>query len=400
MFSHAQTGIVFYEGNFETALDRAKKEGKDIFLDSYAPWCKPCKKMDRIFASKKVGAIYNKNFINVKVNVDRVKGKEVAEQYGIVFLPTMLIIDQNGYVKTRIDGLMSEQQIIQVGESMADGGSLPIAESIPQEEIVETVADGAEIEEGDDDEKILFVLNDPSAKNNPEYLYYEALFRLEQMDGSHDSIAERYLGTQEDWSSEKNLQFIVDFMDDTDSKLFSYFTENPLAFQNLMGADKYRNTLDILIHNCLYRQIPRPTEEKVLFLYSLLYPRKAEKYTHQYLLQRYEEEERFLDYVRIGESYLESLIQADAEVLYKVGKYKGLEANQKVLKECVFRVEESIRLSEHPNFDQFLTLAKLSLRQGKERKAMEYATQAKTACLGDTAAQREVDQFIAQLDKS
>jgi thioredoxin-related protein len=51
---------------------RAKSERKYIFIDVYATWCGPCKKMDKeVYTNTKVGYEVNKQFIAIKVQMDK-----------------------------------------------------------------------------------------------------------------------------------------------------------------------------------------------------------------------------------------------------------------------------------------------------------------------------------------
>lgn len=46
-------GIVFFEGDYQAALAKAKQENKMLFVDFYADWCGPCKKMAKeVFYAK------------------------------------------------------------------------------------------------------------------------------------------------------------------------------------------------------------------------------------------------------------------------------------------------------------------------------------------------------------
>lgn len=38
-------GIEFFHGTYEEALQKARAEGKQIFVDVYTSWCGPCKMM-------------------------------------------------------------------------------------------------------------------------------------------------------------------------------------------------------------------------------------------------------------------------------------------------------------------------------------------------------------------
>ena len=77
--SSAQEGIVFSDGTWFQLLEKAKKEDKVIFMDAYTTWCGPCKKMAReTFTQKSVGEFYNTNFINVKMDMEKGEGIQLA----------------------------------------------------------------------------------------------------------------------------------------------------------------------------------------------------------------------------------------------------------------------------------------------------------------------------------
>jgi thioredoxin-related protein len=66
-------GIKWAEGlSWNQIKERAKEENKFIFVDAYATWCAPCKKMDKeVYPDKKVGDAMNPYFISVKIQMDR-----------------------------------------------------------------------------------------------------------------------------------------------------------------------------------------------------------------------------------------------------------------------------------------------------------------------------------------
>ena len=64
-------GISFIEGDWKKVLAKAKAEKKLIFVDAYATWCGPCKKLQKeVFPDAAVGSFFNKNFINAKSILD------------------------------------------------------------------------------------------------------------------------------------------------------------------------------------------------------------------------------------------------------------------------------------------------------------------------------------------
>lgn len=111
-------GIKFEEGySWSQIKEKAKKENKYIFIDTYTTWCGPCKQMDReIFTQKNVGDFFNKNFINIKVQIDSTnKDKEeikkwyadaklIQSTYKISLFPTFLFLNPDGNLVHEIRG--------------------------------------------------------------------------------------------------------------------------------------------------------------------------------------------------------------------------------------------------------------------------------------------------------
>ena len=108
-------GIEFFKGSWEEALEKAKQENKNIFVDFYATWCGPCKQLKKSFKDKEVGAYYNKNFINVSIDGETKEGKELMYRYQIQGYPTLIIVDYNGKVKTKSIGVLKPYILINFG---------------------------------------------------------------------------------------------------------------------------------------------------------------------------------------------------------------------------------------------------------------------------------------------
>ena len=68
-------GIEFFEGSWDEALNEAREDDKVIFVDAYAKWCGPCKKMAKdVFTQDRVGRFFNERFINIKMDMEEPEG--------------------------------------------------------------------------------------------------------------------------------------------------------------------------------------------------------------------------------------------------------------------------------------------------------------------------------------
>lgn len=98
-------GLLFENGTFAAALEKAKVENKIVFLDVYTTWCGPCKQMAaNLFPAREAGTLYNKHFVNYKIDAEKGEGVEVAARYNVAGYPTNLFIRPDGSVVYTVMG--------------------------------------------------------------------------------------------------------------------------------------------------------------------------------------------------------------------------------------------------------------------------------------------------------
>lgn len=132
LFSTAQ-GIKFEEGlSWEQVKQKAKQENKYIFVDAYATWCVPCKQMDKeVYVLEKVGDCFNKNFISVRVQMDKTTkdneivkqwykdAEQISKQFDVNALPAYLFFYSNGEIVHRAVGYKSADEFLELGKDAA-----------------------------------------------------------------------------------------------------------------------------------------------------------------------------------------------------------------------------------------------------------------------------------------
>lgn len=112
-------GIAFENITFSQALEKAKQEDKIIFIDAYTTWCGPCKMMKKtVFPVGALGKFYNKNFINLAIDMEKNEGPTLAQMFDVRAYPTLIFINQNGQVVLHEEGYKSAGRLIEMGEEV------------------------------------------------------------------------------------------------------------------------------------------------------------------------------------------------------------------------------------------------------------------------------------------
>ena len=96
--------------SFADGMARSKSENKKMFVHFYADWCSTCKIMGKkTFKDPGVIAALNKNYVPVKVNVD--KSKKIADIFKIKLLPDTWFITDNNEIIGHRPGYIAPEQL-------------------------------------------------------------------------------------------------------------------------------------------------------------------------------------------------------------------------------------------------------------------------------------------------
>ncbi len=392
--------IAFIDDNLDSALKIAAREGKNVFVDTYAPWCIPCKKMKKVFNDGEVGRYFNDHYISVRINMDNPIGSEIRLKYDVIFLPTFLILDSKGDVKYQVDRVLSKEELLDIGRMVKETNGYFASESTaivnnpigsnssstktpqpkhtipietkkiepkkvePAEVVPESTGESSE-------EKILYVLG-ASDDIPPEILKQESYFRMQLMDGSHRKTAKQYLATQEDWGTDENMKFIHDFLHITNSDEFKYYIINRHKFEKLLGKQKVQENVEILVYKTINQGFPRPTQEEAQALYSYVDPSTSRTKGYTYMLDRHFHDQNYRAYSELAEKYLKDIKPEDPEVTNKLCSVYAETSENVDINRCIKMMKRALELKpEDPSF--YDTMAFLYYKKNDRNEALNYA---------------------------
>jgi thiol-disulfide isomerase/thioredoxin len=367
--ANAQQGIEFFHGSFEEALTEAKTQGKLIFVDAYAEWCGPCKKMAAtVFKEEAVGNYYNGNFINMKIDMEKGEGPGLARKYQVRAYPSFFFIDENGEVIAQATGGRETEQFLQLGENALKkydkSGDYAI-----------------KYEAGDRSEDLL-----------RKYAYALMASKKE-----HLKIANEYLNMQTDLTSEQNLNAIFDFMTESDSRIFDLFIENKAALIKLKTEEKVMQRIESA---CLasvqkaaaykYQNLADEAKAKMKKNYAA----KAKEFSLKAdMIYGLGTTDAGL-YVKASKKYLKKYAKNNAEELYNVSKniLLSFQNNAKALK---LAEKWSKKAAENGGLSyQYLTYAKVLFQNDKKESSFRIAKRARELAIEEHKSTQSIDDFL------
>lgn len=214
--SYAQ-GIEFFHGTWAEALEKAKQEDKIIFVDAFAKWCGPCKRMAAtVFTDQSVGEFVNQNFIPMKIDMEEGEGLTFRDKFPVTAYPTLMFIDPN-----KEDLLQKQVGALQVEQFL---------------ELGKTVL--SKIDNSGD-----FALRYQNGNRDPDMIlgYIKALNKANK---PSLKIANDYLLKQTELSTPDNLRIIFEATTEADSRIFDLLIKYKGPIAALVTEDAVKRKIE------------------------------------------------------------------------------------------------------------------------------------------------------------
>jgi thiol-disulfide isomerase/thioredoxin len=250
-FNSTAQGIEFFKGNWDEALQQAKDQDKVIFVDGYAVWCGPCKRLSKsIFPLEAVGDYFNARFLNVKMDMEKGDGLKFRKKYPLSAFPTLYFIKPNGELIHAAKGAP------RTGEALINLAQKALSKYDASEDFMKKYEAGAR------DYDTMFNLVKSLNKSGKSSLKY----------------TNEYLRTQDKLDTEENLKFIYEGLTQLDSRVFDLFTQYKMDISKLYTKEEIQAKVDkaawMSVNHALEYEYPELLEETQL-KYAKLNPKGA-----------------------------------------------------------------------------------------------------------------------------
>ena len=93
--------------------DKVKEAGLPVFIDLWAEWCMPCKRVEPVI--KELADEYKDKMLFTKLNID--ENLQTADRYQIMSIPMFLILNNEMEVLEKFIGAVPKQKFIDKIES-------------------------------------------------------------------------------------------------------------------------------------------------------------------------------------------------------------------------------------------------------------------------------------------
>ena len=344
-------GIDFFDGSFEEALIQAQKEEKLIFVDAYATWCGPCKRMAReVFTDPSVGEYYNVHFISLKIDMEKPEGREFGRSFPVSAFPTLFYLNEKGELLKKEIGGRNVDAFLKLGERIA----------------------GSYDRSGE-----LAKLYDEGARDYELVLKY--IKALNNANKSSLKIANDFLRKNKDLPKDKLAEFLFESLSSSDSRIFDLFIENKNTIRKLFGEEAYDNK----IQEACWTTIQTAIDYESTMLLEEAKDKMKENLEDNYRSFAYNADYEFAkataDIPMLSNSALsiaKSIAKEDAERLHDICnelmRYKSVDPAIVQPSETIAKM--AVESFEKPEY--LMTYSKILMENNKRKKAIKEAEKA------------------------
>ena len=371
ILSASAQGIEFFHGTWPEAQAKAKSEKKLIFVDAFASWCGPCKRMaSTVFPDGKVGDFFNPNFVCLKIDMEKPENEEFAQKYPVSAYPTLMILDADGKLVQKQVGATTPDGLVSFGQ-----GALGKQDN------------SADYEKGYAD-----------GNRDPQFLldYVRALNRAGK---PSLKITNEYLNTQKDLNTPLNRQFILEGAVEADSRVFDLLLKNRTAIATQESGEAVTSRIQLACKNTLKKSINFKSEdllEEAKAKMKAGLPDRADAFASESDMSFYSATKDVKKYLKSAQAFQKSTVKNNAAKLHDlvIALLRAFPDDKKVLEQAEDWAKTAAENGGLPEY--YLTLAEIYKSQGDSAKARSAAEKALKAAEGNPNGMKERIEYFMQ----
>ncbi len=365
-------GIDFFHGTWDEAMEMAKQDGKVIFVDAYTTWCGPCKRMARnTFPDPKVGEFFNANFVNMKIDMEKPTGRKFQQKYPVQAFPTLYWIGPDGETVHRQKGAQDAVNFLKLGKHVVSK--------------VDFSKDFAEEYE--------------SGNREPQ-LIYDYVKALNKSNKSSAAIANEYIRSQDDLSTDFNLNFIFEAVTEADSRIFDLLVANKSAIVALNSKDavdeKILKAADATVKKAVEFEAEGLLDEAKSKVKANV-PKKYAGFALESDLYFHKAQGNSDQYRKCCKEYAKKQIGNDAKGLHDLALslYESFNYDTDAMKDAEKFAKKAAENGNEMNF--YITYATILDNNGKQDLAVKSAEQALSLAENDRIAKGKIQKMLKKL---
>jgi thioredoxin-related protein len=238
--------------SLDKAMEKAKKEGKLVFVDVYAEWCGPCKRLSNsVFPDKNLGDYMNKSFVNIKIDGDADANVDVMMKYEVEAFPTLLFINPATEEVRKVVGFVSAEELKAEAQFAVDPSSNPV-----------NVAKSA--------------YDQNPSEENQKSLITALMGEREQDEEQLKVLTDAYLAKHTTLNFEDEFDFMVfmDYVNEWDDENVQRFVKNRTNY----SLEVRQNKFAALIGHYLVKSIESKDLPLLVSKFNLIFPFFADTY--------------------------------------------------------------------------------------------------------------------------
>jgi len=368
--SHAQ-GIEFFKGTYQEAIAEAAKQERILFVDAYTTWCGPCKRMSKqVFTQAKAGDLFNANFINYKIDMEKPNGREFGSKYPVSAYPTLFFIDGEGKLVKKSVGGKSVEALVSLGSDIL--AKFDFSTSYRE----------------------AYEAGDRSFENTIAYVN-----ALNKSNKSSLKIANEFLLEKNDLTPTQKSDFIFAAASEVDSRIFEKMLDDKSTYIAKFGQAEFDDKIMRAAKRTRNKALKFDSQELLdASIKTVKKHNKSEykKFQAESYMKKAELEENVVDYLKNSKKLLKVLPKASDKVNWAQNTMALFPKNKEVLNLAFSTLEKPLANSIDKN--EITMFCKILLEQKRFKDALAYAKGAESR-VTDGATRKHLLSLISYIEK-